>query len=358
MLLASIGGLIGLLFGLCASVGEFCVRSAVLGMTEGSRRPQALAWLAAIGCAVISVQSAGALGLVDWSSARQVSSGGSLSGALTGGLMLGLGIGFARGCPSRQIVLASRGNLRSIATLIFIGIAVASSIDGALSSSVERISAIWPIGANSRTVSGLVGFGPLVGVVIGAAVLTAAVRLSAKGALRPVLLGGFIGGLVGITWTLSAMASHEGFLVLFPSGISFAGPLGRLLLALQYRGLNWPALDSAILVGTFIGALTAAVTQRKCKMVFFAGPAEVFARAFGGLLIGVGASAAGGCSLGALSGVAILSVTNIVALGGIGLGLVAYQLVGAVSFRRVIQTGRTRDPAKACPIIAIKETVP
>jgi len=163
VLLASIGGLIGLLFGLCASVGEFCVRSAVLGMTEGSRRPQALAWLAAIGCAVISVQSAGALGLVDWSSARQVSSGGSLSGALTGGLLLGLGIGFARGCPSRQIVLASRGNLRSIATLIFIGIAVASSIDGALSSSVERISAIWPIGANSRTVSGLVGFGPLVG---------------------------------------------------------------------------------------------------------------------------------------------------------------------------------------------------
>src|SRR5512139_4333119 len=95
------GGVIGLLFGFFAHRSRFCMRSAVIEFSRGTREGKLTVWLFTFSTAVLLTQCFIGLGWLDVSTARQLAARGSLSGAAVGGAMFGSGMILARGCASR-----------------------------------------------------------------------------------------------------------------------------------------------------------------------------------------------------------------------------------------------------------------
>jgi len=120
-----------------------------MGAASSDRAPVA-SWIAALATSILMLQSFAVFAAIDLSNARQLSTVGSISGAAIGGLLLGIGIALARGCPSRQIVLAAGGNIRAFITLIFVGIGVDLAVRGKLASTAVYISGLWRVEATNR----------------------------------------------------------------------------------------------------------------------------------------------------------------------------------------------------------------
>jgi uncharacterized protein len=131
-LIVSGGLLIGAAFGYCAQLSGFCIRSAVCNAVNRKSNHACIAWILAVSVAFAILQLLVALDCLDISSARQLTTRGTISGAVFGGLLLGMGIVTARGCPCRLLVLLSQGNLRALLTLSVIAASVNSATNGAL----------------------------------------------------------------------------------------------------------------------------------------------------------------------------------------------------------------------------------
>ena len=75
--------------------------------------------------------------------------------------------------------------------------------------------------------------------------------------------------------------------------------------------------------GLIWGPILLAGIRRDFNLVGFATVRQALARIFGGTLMGFGASLAGGCSIGSLSGASILSITNWLAIVAMVGGIMA-----------------------------------
>ena len=84
------GGLIGLLFGFSAQRSKFCARAAVIECCEGEWRQRFAGWMLAFATAMLLVQVAISLEVLNPSSSRHLGSQGSVSGSVLGGLMFGV----------------------------------------------------------------------------------------------------------------------------------------------------------------------------------------------------------------------------------------------------------------------------
>ena len=84
--LVACGVLTGLAFGFFAQRSKFCLRAAVIEFWHGKFGDKLTVWLLAFATAVVAVQLFVVSGLLDVSTARQLSSKGSLSGAAGGGV--------------------------------------------------------------------------------------------------------------------------------------------------------------------------------------------------------------------------------------------------------------------------------
>ena len=103
----ALGGLLlGIGFGFFGQRSKFCLRAAVIEFWHRRFGDKLTVWLLAFSTAVVVVQTLVLMGGVDVSTARQLSSRGSLSGALIGGLLFGVGMVMTRGCASRMLVLS------------------------------------------------------------------------------------------------------------------------------------------------------------------------------------------------------------------------------------------------------------
>ena len=108
------GAAVGMLFGFSAQRSRFCLRAAVIEFGHRRFGDKLAVWLLAFSTAVVVVQALILLHQLDVSTARQLSTRGSLSGALIGGLLFGCGMVMTRGCASRLLVLSANGNLRAL----------------------------------------------------------------------------------------------------------------------------------------------------------------------------------------------------------------------------------------------------
>ncbi len=117
------------------------------------------------------------------------------------------------------------------------------------------------------------------------------------------------GAVVGIialaAWVLSSLSYRD-------YGLSFTQPtvsLVRLVLFADDGGVNWATyLVLAVPVGAFVAALVG-----KDFSLRISRPGRFLAQTGGGVLMGVGASIAGGCNIGhGITGVSTLAVSSIV----------------------------------------------
>ncbi len=324
LVLAIVGGVIGLLFGFFAQRSKFCLRAATIEFWHRKFGEKLSVWLLAFSTAVVLVQGLIVLQALDTSTARQLATRGSLSGALIGGLLFGAGMIMTRGCASRLLVLSANGNLRALLSGLIFAVTAQAALSGALAPLRLEISNWWTVeGGPTRDLLAISGIGYWGGLYVGliwfAAALYFAIR-SGWGLWKWV--GGIGTGLaVAAAWWATYMISSNSFGVVQVQGLTFSGPSAEWLM----RVLSSPApaigFDFGLLPGVFAGSFIGALVGREFQLEGFKDGYSMRRYIAGAMLMGFGSMLAGGCAVGAgMTGGAVFALTAWLALIGMWAG--------------------------------------
>ena len=321
----AIGGLvIGLLFGFFAQRSRFCLRSAVIEFWHGRFGEKLSVWLLAFSTAVIAVQGLILSGVLDVTSARQLSTRGSISGALVGGVLFGAGMIMTRGCASRLLVLAASGNLRALLSGLIFAVAAQASLAGALAPLRNAISGWWTVdGGDARDLLALSGSGHLGALLFGMVWLIAAVALATRQKRGIWVWVGSIGtgALIAAGWLFNYQISHNSFQVVPIQSLTFSGPSAEWLMRVLSSAAPPIGFDYGLLPGVFAGAFIGAWLNREQKLEGFKDGYSMRRYIAGAMLMGFGAMLAGGCAVGAgMSGGSVFALTAWLTLGGMWAG--------------------------------------
>jgi uncharacterized membrane protein YedE/YeeE len=309
------GGLIGLLFGFSAQRSKFCARAAVIESCEGEWRQRFAGWMLAFATAMLLVQVAMSLELLNPSSSRHLGSQGSISGSVLGGLMFGVGMIMTRGCASRLIILSANGNLRAWISGLVFAVTVQATISGALAPARQQIASWWVVdGGPQRNILTMLGTSTWMGLGSGLLILGIAIWRfrAAAGGPKQLILGNICVGLaIALGWFFTQWVASASFEPVAVQGLSFSGPsaewLNRVLFTETAPKVGF---DAGLLPGVFIGSFIAAVLFGDFKFEGFQTENKLGHYLSGAILMGFGAVLAGGCTVGAgMSGGIVFSNT-------------------------------------------------
>ncbi|MBK0329184.1 YeeE/YedE family protein [Rhodobacteraceae bacterium F11138] len=323
---ALFGLLTGVTFGVAAQRSRFCLRAATVEFARGGMGDKVAVWLLTFSTALIWVQSAQLLGLMDATQARMMAVPGSWSGAIIGGLMFGAGMVLARGCSGRLLVLAATGNLRSVISGLIFAVVAQMSLSGILSPLRDRLAGLWitPDGRNLDLLATL-GLPQGAGLTLGLLIAGVALFLSYRnriGVARLVFASG-VGFSVALGWVLTYAVSQIAFDPVQIESATFTGPSAQTLMFVLDRD-SVLSFDIGLIPGVFLGAMIAAGLSGEMKIQAFDGPVTMRKAMIGAALMGFGGMLAGGCAIGAgVTGGSIFVATAWCALLFMWLGAMA-----------------------------------
>lgn len=326
------GACIGVLFGALAQRSRFCLRAATVAVargewlasgSEGARR--VAVWLLTFATAVVAAQALILAGWLDVSGARQLAARGSLSGALIGGLLFGAGMVLARGCASRQLVVAATGNLRALLTGLVFAVAAQASLSGLLAPLRNALAGWWTVDGGARDLLALASLGHGGGLAVGLLWLgTAGVALRRARLSVPMSLAAVgVGAVVAAAWWFTATLAGQSFEPLPVQSLSFTGPSADMLMQVLAPLTKPLGFDTGLVPGVVLGAFLAAWRGGELKLEGFQGGEMMRRYIAGAVLMGFGGMLAGGCAVGAgISGAAIFALTSWLTLVAMWLGAV------------------------------------
>lgn len=313
-----LGLAIGLAFGALAEVSRFCLRRGLAG-PQDERRPALGLWLAALAVAVIGTQGAVAAGLIGFADHRFHAADLPLLALVLGGLMFGAGMVLARGCAARLTVLAATGNLRALLVLVVFALVAHAAMKGLLAPLRQSIAAVTLPLAEAASLAALPGGGALATALIALPALAFALR-SGTGA-RGLLLGAAIGALVPLAWVGTGFVLLDDFDPIPAEALAFTAPAADTLFWAIASTAVTPGFGTGLVLGTLAGAAFAAAIGGRLALQSFESPRQTGRYIAGAVLMGLGGTLSGGCTLGAgLSGIPTLSVAALLALAAIVAG--------------------------------------
>ena len=328
-LLALVGLVTGLVFGISAQHSRFCLRSASAEMASGTLGPQLSIWLLAFFSALLATQLAIATGVLDVSTSRQIATAGSLSGAVIGGILFGSGMVLARGCASRLLVLSATGNLRALVTGLVVTLVAQSALTGLLAPARESLSLIATVdGGDARDVMALSGLTR--GSVLGLAALGLALAMVLARHRRVetgrLVAGACVGIAVALGWVLTHAIASASFEIVPIGSITFTGPSTDTLMALVNTREITFGFGIGLVPGVVIGSMSMALMRGEWRLERFGPETPMERYLVGAVMMGFGAMLAGGCAVGAgITGGAVLSLTAWVAVGSMWAGALLTQ---------------------------------
>lgn len=324
---ALFGLITGVIFGVAAQRSRFCLRAATVELARGMMRDKVAVWLLTFSTAVVWVQGAQLLGLLDTSDARMMAVPGSWSGAIIGGLLFGAGMVLARGCSGRLLVLAATGNLRSVVSGLIFAVVAQMSLTGWLSPVRDKLAALWITGGGRNMDLLAAAHLPReAGLVIGLMIALLALELSRRnriGFSRLVFASG-VGFAAAVGYGLTYALSQVAFEPVQIESLTFTGPSANTLMFFLDRN-SVLEFDIGLVPGVVLGSFLAAAATRELKFQGFEGPTPMRNAMIGAVLMGFGGMLAGGCAIGAgVSGGSIFAGTAWLALfcmwiGGMGM---------------------------------------
>lgn len=354
--MALVGLCVGLVFGISAQRSQFCLRAATIEFWRGATGhqpfwggvlgPRTATWLLVFGTALAGTQILLAIGYLEPSRIRQLSTTGTLSGALFGGLMFGAGMILARGCASRLLVLSATGNLRALVSGLILTVTAQAALTGILSTARLRISALWTIPAEMRDLHGFLPAGT--GLLLGFLVVGLAVALGMRHRIplwRVVAAAG-VGCAVVLGWGLTAAIAARAFEVVSVESVTFTGPSTDTLMVLIARPDMPLSFGIGLVPGVFAGSFFAALLSGEFAIQTFSDATPLPRYIAGAMLMGFGSMLAGGCAVGAgVTGGALMASTAWLAL------LAMWVAAGIVDY--VIDRPRTGTVSDARPSNAV-----
>ncbi|MBE1296308.1 YeeE/YedE family protein [Phycobacter azelaicus] len=320
----------GLTFGVAAQRSRFCLRAATVEFARGRMEDKVAVWLLTFSTAVVWVQAAQLLGLMNAADARMMAVPGSWSGAVIGGLLFGAGMVLARGCSGRLLVLAATGNLRSVVSGLIFAVVAQMSLAGVLSPLRDKLAALWVTsGGRNMDLLATVGLPDWGGLAMGLAIAVLALWLSRRnriGAARLIFASG-VGFAVAMGWVLTYGLSLVAFDPVQIESATFTGPSAHTLMFFLDRNAILE-FDVGLVPGVFIGAMIAAAFAGEMKIQAFDGPVTMRKAMIGAALMGFGGMLAGGCAIGAgVTGGSIFAGTAWLALFCMWIGAMVTDLL-------------------------------
>ncbi|MDU8923912.1 YeeE/YedE family protein [Pasteurellaceae bacterium LIM206] len=288
------GLIVGLLLGFLLQRGQFCLsgqlRNIIFKRDLASMSPLLIA---------ISVQSVGYFILTTMNVIHLPSSPMPILATISGAFLFGVGMAVANRCVSGQMYRAGEGMIAAWVTLIVFALTMAATQTGFLK--------FW-LADMLQTNSQLVTFPQSLGIsslwlIVPLCVFSlfacckSAPRENTpflpKSPLRQFWSPHFTGLLLGVlavtAWILSEQTGRN-------FGFSFSIPLGNVVQYVvtgQQRYLNWGTyLVFGVILGSLVSALLSGTLQWKSLS-----PADYGKSVSGGILMGIGATLTGGCTM-------------------------------------------------------------
>ncbi|WP_136439724.1 YeeE/YedE family protein [Pacificoceanicola onchidii] len=299
---AALFGLIaGITFGIAAQRSRFCLRAATVEFARGMMKDKVAVWLLTFSTAVVWVQAAQLLGLIDTSEARMMAVPGSWSGAIVGGLLFGAGMVLARGCSGRLLVLAATGNLRSVVSGLIFAVVAQMSLTGWLAPIRDWLAAQWiTSGGRNMDLLSAAHLPEQSGLVIGLVTALIALELSRRnniGWSRLVFASG-VGFAAALGWALTYALAQVAFEPVQIESLTFTGPSANTLMFFLDRN-SILEFDIGLVPGVVIGSFLAAAVNKELKFQGFEGSTPMRNAMIGAAMMGFGGMLAGGCAIGA-----------------------------------------------------------
>ena len=332
----SIGGLlIGCAFGAIVYATNYCAMGSLSDIHVFGDYRRFRAWGLAAATALLGTQSLQGLGIVALDRSMYLAAELNWAGHIVGGGMLGFGMVLAGGCPSRNLARAGGGALRSLISLIVLGLVAYMTTGGLLAyprALLEQATSL-PLAQSTQGLGELVA--AIAGLKLGASdvlvggliALAAGVYCFRDAGFRAsrvhVFSGIAIGLLVVAGWAVTGLAYDD--MAARPSApvsLSFVRPTGDAVEWLtRFTAQPLPGFAAASVIGTLIGAFAAARRMGRFRFTTFADSSDTLRNLMGAALMGSGGILAVGCTVGqAITGVATLALGSFLTFAAIVAG--------------------------------------
>ena len=332
----SVGGLIiGGVFGAIVFRFNFCTMGALSDITNLGDWRRFRSWVLAVGIAVLGALILDLTGVARLSNSMYLAARLNWFGNILGGLLFGFGMVMAGGCVSRNLARAGGGDLRSLLTLLVLGLAAYMTIGGVfgpLRVMLEGATAVTlplPTQSIGDLFAHSIGSSAMTGriVIAGALGVAALVYCFSDDEFRrspePIVAGLAIGLLTTAGWALTGLAFDEfADRPVAPISLTFVRPTGDTIEWLgRFTANPMPGFGVASVIGTIFGAAAAAVLSGRFRVATFSDSRDTLRHLGGGLLMGIGGVLALGCTVGqGVTGLSTLALGSFLTVIGLVIG--------------------------------------
>ena len=335
----TLGGLaVGFIFGFIVFRTNFCTMGSISDIHNLGDWRRFRSWILAAATALVATQLLHWAGIVNLGKSMYLGSSLNWAGNILGGLMFGFGMVFAGGCASRNLARVGGGDLRSLLTLIVLGIFGYMAIGGLLGpvrAWIEQTTAVSLAGikAPSQSIADILS--GLTGMARPSAALAATVLIALaalvycfkdgefRASSTHILAGVGIGLCAAAGWALTGLAFDElAERPISPISLTYVRPTGDTLEWLQrYTALGWPGFGVASVFGAILGAFAAAKAMGRFQITTFSDKGDTVRNLLGAVLMGIGGVLALGCTVGqAITGVSTLALGSFITFAAIVAG--------------------------------------
>ena len=294
------------------------------------------AWLLAGATALVGAQLLQAGGVVALDKSMYLA-GPSLNwaGHILGGLMFGFGMVFTGGCPSRNLARAGGGDLRSLLTLVVLGLFAYMAIGGifgparaALEQATSAHVRIDPErrrprceGRRHRGLDRQPARRWRCWLPPRSPIASRIARFRASPV--HVVSGLAVGLMVVAGWALTGLAFDDmAARPAPPISLTYVRPAGDALQWLTlYTAAPMPGFGAASVFGALIGAFAASLAMGRFRFATFSDTGDTLRNLLGAALMGIGGVMALGCTVGqAITGVSTLALGSFLTFAAIVAG--------------------------------------
>lgn len=306
------GLLVGVLFGIILQRGRICFNSAYRDVLLFKDNYLLKLYTFTVGLQAILFAIFAKLGVITLNPMPF-----NAIGNIIGAYIFGLGMVLAGGCASGVTYRSGEGMTTSWLTGLAFGLAASAVQGGALSflqTSISRFNVVVSHASNiyrsksGATLADIFKIDPLLIAIIFAAILwiyTFATKTSERETkLNWKVAGVLLSILAVFAWWTSQKVGRV-------YGLGITGGWVNIMNVLTTKTkVNWIGLE---VLGIIIGAAISAVAGKEFKLRMPKNPMTYVQVLVGGVMMGIGASLAGGCNIGhSLTGVGLMAISSIV----------------------------------------------
>jgi hypothetical protein len=245
---------------------------------------------------------------------------------------------FAGGCASRNLARVGAGDLRSLITLIVMGLSAYVAIGGLLGpvrNWLEQATAVdlKRFGFGSQGLDEIIGrisgVGAARGALLVAGVVVAAVLIycfkdkSFRSSPVHIMSGLGVGLCAVAGWALTGLAFDDlADKPVAPISLTYVRPTADSIEWLQrFTAGMVPGFGVATVFGAILGAFLAALAMGRFRLAAFSDPGDTRRNLYGAVLMGIGGVMALGCTVGqAITGVSTLALGSFITFVAIVIG--------------------------------------